>query len=94
MNLINSFGTITIPAITRYLKLQGWVRRVDFPNPKLIVFDGPNDRHNEAIQIVLPSDENYLDYPTRLQELLDSLSDMEERPVTAIIKDIKNPNID
>lgn len=85
---------IPILNIIRYLELQGWHRRLNFPNEKLIVFDGPLDMNREEIQAVIPANESFKDYRDRVAGLIYSLSEIEERPVELILKDMINPNVD
>ena len=94
MSLTDSYGNIPLSNIIRYLRLTGWEHRSDFPNKKLIVFDGPKDMNEERIQVVLPSNDNFRDYPVRLQEVLYSLNEIEERSVASIVRDIRSPNVD
>jgi hypothetical protein len=94
MNFIDDYSTISIPSIIRYLKLQGWDKRSDFPTDKLIVFDGPQDMYGDRIQAVIPANARYKDYPLRVKELVYSLSEIENRPIKNILADISNPNID
>ena len=81
MNFIEDFSTISIPNIVRYLKLQGWDKRSDFPSDKLIVLDGPEDINGDRIQAVLPADKKFKDYPQRVKELVFNLSEIENRPI-------------
>lgn len=88
------FRQIPLSNIFRYLKLQGWKKRDDFPSDKLIVFDGPIELLNEPIQAVIPANENFKDYGIRVKELIDSLAILEERPIENIIIDIVSPSVD
>lgn len=94
MNFLADYRAISIPNIIRYLKLQGWDKRSDFPSDKLIVFDGPGDAYGDRIQAVIPANTKFKDYPIRIKELVYSLSEIEDRPIKNILGDITNPNID
>lgn len=94
MNFLDDYKAISIPNIIRYLKLQGWDKRSDFPSDKLIVFEGPQDIYGDRIQAVIPANAKFKDYPIRVKELVYSLSDIEDRPIKNILADISNPNID
>lgn len=88
------FSQIPLPGIIQYLKLQGWVKREDFPSEKLIVLDGPIELLGEPIEAVIPAKEEFKDYGIRVKELIESLSVLEERPIENIISDIRSPSVD
>ncbi|MEK5257588.1 hypothetical protein NST74_29515 [Paenibacillus sp. FSL F4-0125] len=94
MNFSDDYSTISIPSIVRYLKLQGWDKRNDFPSDKQIVFDGPEDMYGDRIQAVIPANTRFKDYPVRVKELIYSLSEIENRPMKNVLADISNPSID
>lgn len=94
MNFLDDYSEIGLPNITRYLKLQGWEKRKDFPSEKLLVFDGPEDVFGDRIQAVIPADEKLKDYPIRIKELVYTLSNIENRSIKDILTDISNPNVD
>jgi hypothetical protein len=94
LNFIDKFVNISPHSISRYLRLKGWEKRNDFPNERLIVFDGPKDMNGDRIQAVFPADLKYKDYPVRVRELVFSLSDIEGRAVEDIVDDIINPSVD
>ncbi|WP_018664367.1 hypothetical protein [Heyndrickxia acidiproducens] len=94
MKMLDDYKAISIPNIIRYLKLQGWDRKANFPSNKLIVFDGPDDINGEKIQAVIPANQNFRDYAARVKELIESLSELEGRPIKDILTDMLNPNVD
>ncbi|MGL4818604.1 MAG: hypothetical protein ACRC5C_01320, partial [Bacilli bacterium] len=76
MNNLSQYASIPISLLKRYLRLQGWIEHTDFPNKKLIVFDGPVDLKGDRFHAVFPSDPTFADYPIRVMEMIRMLSDI------------------
>lgn len=81
---------ITLENIVEYLQIKGWKEKKEYKNKNLLVFDGLED----DLTVIIPSSEKYKDFNLRLSELIDVLSEQEERPRTDIIYDITHLEID
>lgn len=80
---------VRIVGIRSYLLAHGW-RLQPYARPELLVFEGPADDDGQPIIQVLPSSEQMRDFPLRVEELIASLSILEDRPASAILSDILN----
>jgi hypothetical protein len=74
--------------VERYILSHGW-QPIDHPNKKLQVFAGPVDNENQPIRLVLPLADNLSDTPLRIYQAVQTLADIEERPLNIVITDIK-----
>lgn len=84
---------ITVEKIIKYFNLSGW-KQIDYPDDALLVFSGSADINNEPITLVLPSKETYKDYKIRLTDILNTLNDIEDRPLNVITDEIIHPETD
>jgi hypothetical protein len=78
---------VTVGKARNYLLNRNW-RLQPFAGPELLVFEGPNDDDGEPIIQVLPSSERLKDYRMRIEELIGSLSAIEDRPAVDVLNDI------
>lgn len=79
---------ITIGNVTTYLELLGWVP-VEHPNPKLFLFEGPNDDFGEPLELFVPKSIKYSDSYRRLADIVNVISVIEDRDVHDIITNLK-----
>lgn len=93
MKSFDKFLNISPQNVSRYLRLKGWEKR-NYPDERLIVFEGPEDINGDKIEAVIPSDIKFIDYHQRVRELVSSLSEIEDRNIEDIIQDIINPSVD
>ena len=73
--------TISLRAAREYLSQRGWRIREEGLR---LVCEGPLDDEGRPILQFLPPDESYSDYPLRLEDLIATLSALEERPAVEI----------
>jgi hypothetical protein len=78
---------VTVAGIRAYLLQRGWTPE-PFPGPELLVFAGPLDDDGEPMIQVVPSDETYVDYRLRVEELIGALSVLEDRYAVDVLNDI------
>ncbi|MFC3798109.1 hypothetical protein [Cohnella sp. GCM10012308] len=88
---------IELNKIVRYLLQNGWHQNYDFPNKNMYVFfkslnDDP--AQDTRTHVVLPAKETFVDYPIKLNDTLESLSIIEDRKISDIIKEILSPSSD
>lgn len=89
--VFTSIYNISAAALDRYLQLNGWVRNYNFPNKNLMVFN--NDSvHPKTLAI--PSRENLDDFYILVQKAVDTLSKIENRAFSDIVKDITTTFVD
>jgi hypothetical protein len=79
---------LLVKYVIPYLSQHGW-RRVPHPNDHLLVFEGMLDDYGNSIQLILPSRDDFGDSPLRLAEAVKLLADVENRPLEAVLMDIR-----
>lgn len=82
--IINGLYHITASSISRYLTLKNWQKDDFFPNKKLMVFYSPEYEE----KIALPARESYKDFYIVLNEIINTLSVIEDKDINDIIKEI------
>ena len=80
---------VRVAGVRAYLLNRAW-RLQPYPRPELLVFEGPTDDDGQPIIQVLPSSEQMRDFPLRVEELIATLSILEDRPAPDILSDILN----
>jgi len=88
---VNSRDTlykITAASLEKYLLFNNWVRDYEFPNKKLMVF------RFDTETIAMPSSERFKDFYVVLPDILETLSDIYNRPTREIIKEITSSYYD
>ena len=81
---LKDFGrSISLAEVVAYLTSQGWKTH---PNRMLIVCEGPLDDAGLPIIAFVPADESSPDYSLRIEDLIFTLSTLEERPAIEIAK--------
>ncbi len=81
-------ASVRVEDVRGYMLRHGW-KLQPYPRPNLLVFGGMNDDGKPIVQI-LPSSEKLLDYQVRLEELIRSLSVLEQRPTVEILDELLN----
>ncbi len=89
----SSVSAVKVGDLRAYLLARGWRVR-PFPKQELIYFEGPLDDEGRPIIQLVPSSEQLSDYPYRVQELISTLSAIEERPEVEIYRNIVTPTCD
>ncbi len=77
--------------VADYARGRGW-RRVTLGTRDLAVYANPDDARLE--QIVIPRDATLADYPSRVADIVVTLSELESRPVVAVLNDLLSPDSD
>jgi hypothetical protein len=82
-------SVVSLNNFIEYLKGNGWSLINDFPNPNVFVYSRivPD---SEPISLLLPAKESFTDYRQRIHSALGILSNMENRSIDLIVKDINN----
>ena len=73
---------ITALSLEKYLLINDWIREYNFPNKNLMVF------HSGDETLVFPSNEKFVDFYASLPKVLDLLSELQDKPVREVIKEI------
>ena len=81
------FHEIRVNDVRDYLIDRGWVVK-PFNQSEVIVFEGPLDDEGNPIVQLVPASRDMRGFFLRMQELLQSLSIIEERPAEQILHDI------
>src|SRR5260221_3467505 len=76
--------------VETYLASKGWERVTNIPNKASIWAIGKDD----PIQITLPTNRNFRDFPTRIGEVLQAIESVENRSQLFILTDLLNVNSD
>lgn len=85
---------LSVRSLITYLERTGWVR-VDHPNNRIILFEGPPDDEGHPLQLVLPRDQSFDDARVRLAEsvgLLSALLQVSPETVVRRIADTDSAN--
>lgn len=82
MNKLKILSNITATAIEKYLMLNNWSRDYNFKNNKLMVFEWNGE------SLVIPSSEKYKDFYIKLTEVIETLSEIYNKPFVEIVKEI------
>jgi hypothetical protein len=76
--------TLTPEQVAAYLRRKGW-RALDYPNPTLLVFGAPQD---EDLSLVLPSRQEFSDYPAKLRDGIRLLSAVYNQEFQTIVHNV------
>lgn len=79
--------SIPLDDVADYLLEGGW-RRVEHPNNKLLVFEGPDDDDGKPIRLILPRRMDYQDSDVRLAEAINLIAAVEERSPTTLANEL------
>ena len=75
-------------AVESYILSHGW-QQIEHPNHKLQVFAGSVDNDGRAIRLVLPLSNDLKDTPLRIYQAVQTIADIEERSLNAVVADIE-----
>ena len=89
----SSLQDIHINDITRYLEKTGWKRR-EYPDKRLIMFDGPNDDKGKPIILALPENKEFLDSRELIANAINLLVAIERTTPQRILQKIRSLNRD
>lgn len=78
-----------VAEVASYLQQQHW-RSINHPNPRLLVFEKGVDDQGKAIQVVLPSQDDYEDAPYLLTKALNLLSVLQAVSFQEIVDSINS----
>ena len=76
--------SVTAASLEKYLLFKDWRRDYDFKNPKQMVF------YLDGETLVIPSSEKYKDFYMVLPNVLENLSEIYDKPIIEIIKEINS----
>jgi hypothetical protein len=74
--------------VERYIISHGW-KQIEHPNKKLQVFAGVVDNDGQPIRLVLPLSNDLNDTPLRIYQAVQTIADIEERPIHLVVTDIE-----
>jgi hypothetical protein len=74
--------------VESYIINHGW-KQVEHPNKKLQVFAGVVDNDGQPIYLVLPLSNDLKDTPLRIYQAVQTIAEVEERPLHLVIADIE-----
>ncbi len=84
---------VKVTDLRAYLLGRGWRIR-PYSNTQMIYFEGPSDDEGRPIVQLVPASEQLSDYSYRIQELISTLSIIEERPEDEVYRSIVTPTCD
>jgi hypothetical protein len=84
---------IRVADLRAYLLAQGWKIR-PFKRPQVIYFEGPPADDGKPLILLIPASEQLRDYPDRVEEILNTLTVLEMRPLPEVIRNIVTPTAD
>jgi hypothetical protein len=74
--------------VESYILSHGW-QQVDHPNKKLQQKPGAVDNDGRAIRLVLPITNDLKDMSLRIYQEVQTIADIEDRSLNAVVTDIK-----
>lgn len=83
-----ALNNITAASLEKYLLLKDWSRDYDFPNKKLMVFSLKDE------SLVIPASETYKDFYMVLPRVIESLSEIYDKTISDVIKEIMSSYYD
>ncbi|TGL39420.1 hypothetical protein EHQ53_15180 [Leptospira langatensis] len=78
---------ITLTDLTRFLENKGW-KLGEFADSRRLLFYGPVSDRGNPLQIVVPSSDSYIDYYERINDLLNTLSNIYSESIETILSRI------
>jgi hypothetical protein len=84
---------VRVADLRAYLLAKGWKVR-PFNRPQVIYFEGPPADDGKPLILLIPASEQLRDYPLRIEEILNTLSVLEMRPLPELIRNIVTPTAD
>lgn len=91
--MLDHISGLRLSDVTPYLKAKGW-SKVIHPNENILVYEGPKDDHGDSIQLVLPRNDDFADFPRRIEELIHTLSLIYEKDEKEIVQEIRSHDKD
>jgi hypothetical protein len=85
-----SLQDINIDDISIYLQNTGWKRR-EYPESRVIFFDGPQDDKGKSIVLTLPIHKNFQDSNELIARAINLLAAIEHVSLKQIIQQIRSP---
>jgi hypothetical protein len=74
--------------VEKYVVSHGW-QQIEHPNKHFQVFAGVPDNDGRPIRLALPIDEQFPDTALRLYQAVQTIADVEERSIAAVVADIQ-----
>lgn len=84
---------VRVADLRAYLLSKGWKIR-PFKRPQAIYFEGPPADDGSPLVLLIPASEQLRDYSLRIEEILNTLSLLERRPLPEVIRNIVTPTAD
>lgn len=93
-NWTNEAGSLTPPAVFRYLSARGWNFAENYGRGQIWQYLPPGSQDSRPFQVLVPLDTELRDYHERIVELLDTLGVVEDRRPSDILRDVSMPPSD
>lgn len=87
------YRAVTVADLRSYLLRTGWQPK-PFKQPQVLYFEGPQADDGTPLVQLVPVSGNYRDFPLRVEEIVQALSSIEQRPAGDILRDILTPTCD
>lgn len=84
---------VRVADLRAYLLAKGWKIK-PFQRPQVIRFEGPLDDEGQPLVLLLPFSEQLRDYSLRIEEILRTLSVLENRSTAETVRNIVTPTSD
>ena len=84
---------VRVVDLRAYLLSKRW-RLAPHKDPRVLCFEGPLANDGMPLVQLMPASANYRDFTRRIEEILEVLSSVEQRPVGEILRDIIGPTSD
>jgi hypothetical protein len=90
---VSSAHGIRVADLRAYLLSNGWKVR-PFKRPQVIYFEGPPGDDGRPLVLLVPASEHLRDYLFRVEEILRTLSILENRSLSEVVRNILMPTAD
>jgi hypothetical protein len=94
MNMINMnssiLKTISLENLNSFLSTKGWTRGSPVYLEKNIIYTSPKNLLGESIEIIIPKATSFMDYNTRLADVINTLSFYYEQDSNDLIRSISS----
>jgi hypothetical protein len=87
------FDRVRVAGLQSYLLNRGW-KHTPFPRSEFLRFEEPVEVGTEPVVQFVPATEKLTDFPLRVEDVVTTLSRLEDRPVGDILDDILASNVE
>lgn len=87
-------AAVELAGVIAYLLASGWREAGTYEGAVIWTNPADSDEGDADAEVLLPTSSQMGDYPNRLAELIDTLSEVEERPAADVLRDLRSTGVD